>query len=143
MSISLYLYFDGTCEAAFGFYKSIFGGEYAAMMRYADGPPEFQTQPSEKDKIMHMTLSFDDTVLNGADIATGFGEPPKPSNSFAISYAAKSREDADKVFAALKADGGAEAMAMQETFWGSYFGMCKDQFGVHWQVNLNLGQGPS
>lgn len=139
MSLSPYLYFDGVCAEAFEFYKSVFGGEFAALMTFADGPPGMGVPDAEKGRIMHVSLPVGGTVLMGSDTVSSFGEPAKPANSFAISYAPKTKAEADKIFAALKSDGGGEAMAMQDVFWGAYFGMCKDRFGVHWMVNVDTG----
>lgn len=140
MSLSAYLYFDGECADAFEFYKSVFGGDYAAFMRFSDGPSDFKYDEADKEKVMHVTLPVGSSVLMGSDVAKGYGETPKPANSFAISYAPETKAEADRVFNALHADGGAVTMALEEAFWGSYFGMCKDKFGVHWMVNFDLGQ---
>ena len=137
MSLSPYLYFDGHCRDAFEFYKSVFGGDFIVMQTYADGPPEMGVPDGEKDKIMHVSLPVGETVLMGSDTVSTFGEPAKPGNSFAISYQPKTKDEANKVFPQL-AEGGSVAMELQETFWGSYFGMCKDRFGVHWMVNVDL-----
>ena len=37
--INPYLIFNGNCEEAFTFYKSVFGGEFALMSKYKDMPP--------------------------------------------------------------------------------------------------------
>ncbi len=139
MTLSTYLYFDGQCADAFTFYKLVFGGDYAAFMRFADGPPDFKCDDGDKDKVMHVTLPVGDAVLMGSDVAKGYGEPPKLGNNFAISYAAASKEDADKIFASLHTGGGEVTMPMDDMFWGSYFGMCKDKFGVHWMVSHDHG----
>ena len=31
-------------------------------------------------------------------------------------------------------------MQPEDQFWGSYFGMCVDKFGVSWQFNCDLLQ---
>ena len=28
-------------------------------------------------------------------------------------------------------------MPMDDTFWGDYFGMCTDQFGINWMISYN------
>ncbi len=137
MSLSPYLYFDGHCRDAFEFYQSIFGGDFIVMQTFADGPPEMGVPDGEKGKIMHVSLPVGDAVLMGSDTVSIFGEPAKPGNSFAISYRPETKAEADAVFPKL-AEGGGVAMELQDTFWGSYFGMCKDKFGVHWMVNVDL-----
>ncbi|NOX83418.1 MAG: VOC family protein [Alphaproteobacteria bacterium] len=137
MSLSTYLYFDGQCGEAFELYKSVFGGAFASWNTYGDGPPEMGASDDEKGRIMHVSLPVGDSVLMGSDTLSSFGEPAKPGNNFAISFAPKTKAEADDVIAKLAA-GGEISMAMNETFWGSYFGMCTDKFGVHWMLNLDL-----
>ncbi|GJL95795.1 MAG: VOC family protein [Hyphococcus sp.] len=139
MTLSTYLFFDGQCAEAFDFYKSVFGGEFTVIQTFADGPPEMGVPDAEKEKIMHVSLPVGEAVLMGSDTVSHQGEPPKPGNSFAISYSPPTKQDADIAFPKL-ADGGSVSMELQETFWGSYFGMCKDKFGVSWMVNVDIGQ---
>jgi PhnB protein len=138
MSLSTYLYFDGQCGEAFEFYKSVFGGEFTAHACFSDAPPDLNFKECDKDRTMHVSLPVGDSVLMGSDVPSGEDEPPKSNNSFAVSFAPKTRQEADAIYTALKADGGKETMPLQDTFWGSYFGMCKDKFGVHWMLNLDL-----
>jgi PhnB protein len=137
MSLNIYLTFDGTCEAAFDYYRSVFGGEFAVKQRFSDGPPEMQgVGDHEKNRIMHVSLPVGGNVLMGSDSAGGHADPVVAGNNFSISYTPASRAEADAVFAKLK-DGGKETMPMQETFWGSYFGMATDRFGVQWMINMD------
>ena len=46
---------------------------------------------------------------------------------------ANSRTHADELLAKLAANGSV-TMPMEETFWGAYFGMCTDQFGINWMI---------
>lgn len=136
MALTPYLTFDGDCEAAFEFYRSVFGGEYASFQRFADGPPDLGVEEKHKNRIMHVTLPVQDGALMGSDTIPGRGNRA-PHSGFALSFAPNSRAEADRVFGQLSEHGEIE-MDMQETFWNSYFGMCKDRFGVSWMVNLPL-----
>jgi len=109
-------------------------------MTYANAPETFSFPPEQADRIMHCTLKIGTSVVQGTDLAEGFGLPPTPTNAMAISYTPADRADADRVYALLSADGGTALMDMQETFWGSYFGMAKDRFGVQCLLNLPLDQ---
>lgn len=140
MSLSTYLYFDGNCAAAFDFYKSVFGGEFASRNTFGEGPPELGALESELGRIMHVSLPIGTSVLMGSDTVSSQGEATRAGNNFAISFQAQSKAEVDHVFPKL-ATGGGIAMPVAETFWGSYFGMCKDQFGVHWMVSFDLAQG--
>jgi PhnB protein len=53
-----------------------------------------------------------------------------------ISINTESREEADRIFNGLSADGVVK-MPMTDTFWGAYFGMFSDKFGIHWMINFD------
>lgn len=141
MTLSTYLYFDGTCGEAFDYYRSVFGGDFGMRMTYGEAPGDAPVAPEAADKVMHVSLPVGTSVLMGSDVIEGWGEKPVPSNAFGISYSASSREDADAKFAALSADGGGVAMPMEDQFWGSYFGMVKDRFGTHWLISHDKAPG--
>ncbi|HEY8560713.1 MAG TPA: VOC family protein [Pyrinomonadaceae bacterium] len=137
--INPYLHFNDNAEEAFNFYKSVFGGEFAAVMRYGDGPgcDEMRLSDADKAKIMHIALPVgNDYVLMASDSIEASGQTHTEGNNFSISVSADSRDDAERVFRGL-ADGGKETMPLQDTFWGAYFGMLQDRYGVNWMVNYD------
>ncbi len=134
--INTYLTFPGNCEEAFNFYKSIFGGEFPYIGRFKDMPAE-QCGPipdNAKEKIMHMSLPIGNSVLMGSDAIEGFGPPHIAGNNFSLSVNTGSDAEADKLFSALST-GGQTIMPLGKTFWGSYFGMLTDKFGIQWMVS--------
>jgi PhnB protein len=139
-TVNPYVNFNGTCEAAFTFYKSVFGGEFPFVGKFKDMPPQEGSAPlSETDgeKIMHISLPISkETILMGSDCLDGFGGPVIAGTNFTISITAGSKEEADKIFNGLSA-GGKVNMPMANTFWGSYFGMFVDKFGIPWMVSFN------
>jgi PhnB protein len=139
-TVNPYLNFNGTCETAFTFYKSVFGGEFPFVGKFKDMPPQEGVPPvSEADgeKIMHVSLPISkETTLMGSDCLDGFGGPVVAGNNFTISINAESKEEADKIFNNLSA-GGKVNMPMANTFWGSYFGMFVDKFGIPWMVSFD------
>ena len=137
MSLNIYLTFDGNCREVFDNYKSIFGGDYMAFETYANGPPDVQVADADKDKVMHVSLPVGNSVLMGSDTVEGFGGPVTVGNNFSISVVGQSKEHCDEVFGKL-ADGGTVTMPLQETFWGSYFGSCRDRFDINWMVNYDM-----
>lgn len=131
-----YLNFSGTTEAAFQHYRNAFGGEFTAVMRYGDSPETADVPDAEKEKIMHISLPIGDgTILMGTDILKSTGRPLTMGNNVHITVSVDSREEADRLFAAL-GDGGQATMPMDDTFWGDYFGMLTDRFGVHWMISF-------
>ena len=141
MSLTTYLLFDGKCSEAFGFYQSVFDGEILLLNRYAEGPPEMNLLEEDADRVLHATLRIGSAKLQGADLASNHPEPLEVGNNFSVVFSPESRTEADSIFPKL-AEGGIITMALQETFWGSYFGMCTDRFDIKWMFNLALTNEP-
>ncbi|MFC0779431.1 VOC family protein [Flavobacterium sp. HJSW_4] len=136
-AINPYLMFNGTCEEAFLFYKSVFGGDFPYIGKYKDAPAEEGEVLSEEalNRIMHVSLPIGNTILMGSDSHPRYGDVGFGDN-FSISINTESTEEADRIFNGLSAGGKVE-MPMDNTFWGSYFGMFKDKFGVNWMVSFD------
>ena len=134
-----YLNFNGNTEEAFNFYKSVFGGEFAMVSRFKDvkeGPQEIPE--SDKNKIMHISLPIGkNNILMANDILESIGQKFIPGNNFSVCIDAESKEEADKFFKGLSA-GGKITMPLQDMFWGAYFGMFTDKFGIQWMVNYGM-----
>ena len=140
--VNPYLLFNGSCEEAFMFYKSVFGGEFPYMGRFKDMPPAEgkAVHTNDSNRIMHVSLPISkETILMGSDCPEDGNEVTLGTN-FSISINTDSREEADKLFNGLSA-GGKVTMPMAKTFWGAYFGMFKDKFGIHWMVNHDENVG--
>ena len=135
--------FGGNCEEAFVFYKSVFGGDFPYMGRYKDMPPAEGCAPlseAEGQRIMHVSLPISkETILMGSDTSEAFGHKTVVGNNFSISINADSKEEAEKLFKGLS-EGGKVTMPMNKTFWGAYFGMFTDRFGIKWMINFDMNQ---
>lgn len=138
-TINAYLTFDGTCEEAFNFYKSVFGGDFPMVGKFGDMPPQEGMPPISdelKNRIMHMSLPISaETVLMGSDTMPGIHDH-QVGNNISLSINTDSREEADRIFNGLSA-GGKVSMPLADTFWGAYFGMWTDKFGINWMVNYD------
>jgi len=138
-TINIYLTFNGNCREAFEFYQSVFGGEYASIGTFGEMPPQpgYTAPEADKNRIMHVSLPISkETVLMGSDSVTEYGEVVV-GNNFSISINADSKAEADRFYKELSA-GGKSVMPMAETFWGSYFGMMTDRFGINWMVSFDV-----
>lgn len=146
MQLNHYLNFKGDTEAAFNFYKSVFGGEFSALMRYGDMPAQEGVSLSDDDqqKIMHVSLPINEfTVLMASDVNDQFcaqtNQPFTVGTNHYISINLDSSEQ-DKVkqlFDALS-KGGSIEMQLDKTFWGALYGAFTDQFGIKWMINCQL-----
>ena len=137
-TVNPYLTFSGNCEEAFSFYKSVFGGDYQFLGRFKDMPAMGGEKASDSDgeKIMHVSLPIGkETVLMGSDTMEGYGSPMVVGTNFTVSVNTDSKEEADKIFNGLSS-GGKVTMPMDNTFWGSYFGMLTDKFDIQWMVSF-------
>ena len=139
MTLSIYLNFDGNCREAFEFYHSAFGGEFMHISTFGEGPPDMGVPEEESERIMHVSLPIGDSVLMGSDTSPTFGPPYQAGNNFSVSCHPQTREETDRLFAAISA-GGTVTMAPADMFWGSYFGTCVDKFGIPWQFNCDIQQ---
>ena len=135
MRLNTYLTFDNQCREAFEFYRSVFGGEFLFIQTFGDGPPDMSVPESERDRIMHVSLPIGSSVLMGSDTCSAFGPPPDVGTNFSITVSPDGKDEADRVFAGLS-ERGTTVMPMEDAFWGAYFGMCIDRFGIRWQVNF-------
>lgn len=135
--INTYLTFDGKTEEAFNFYRSAIGGEFVNFQRFGDAPSDQQLPESEAKRIMHVALPIGkNAVLMGSDTSPHHGHQVTMGNNFSISLSADSKEEAKSIFDKLSA-GGNVTMPLADTFWGAYFGMFTDKFGINWMVNYD------
>jgi PhnB protein len=138
-TVNPYLAFNGNCEEAFNFYKSVFHSEFQFIGRYKDVPQsDRQVFALENDeKIMHVSLPISkETSLMGCDNAEMYKQAFAFNRAISLSIETDNTSEADRIFSELST-GGTIQMPMSKTFWGSYFGMVQDKFGVHWMISFN------
>jgi len=141
-TINPYLTFNGNCEEAFNFYKSVFGGEFPYVGKFKDMPenPEYPISEEDKEKIMHISLPISkETIIMGSDSSESFGKASIEGNNFSISINTDTVEEVTRIFNELS-EGGIIKIPLDKTFWGAYFGMFTDKFGIHWMVNCELAK---
>ncbi len=131
-----YLFFGGRCEEALEFYRTALGAETLFLMRYKESPEPASAgklPPGFENKVMHATFRIGDSQLMASD---GCSEGAK-FEGFTLSFAAPSRAEADRAFAAL-AVGGEVKLPLTKTFWSPCFGMVTDRFGIGWMVSVEV-----
>jgi PhnB protein len=141
--LNAYLNFNGECEEAFTFYAKVFGKEIAMVMRMKDVPPGSPMEGVDPNWIMHVSLPISgQSVLMGSDVPPAMG-PARAGSNISISVQAESEAEADQIYAGLSSEGGVASFPMGDAFWGSYFGMCTDKYGINWMVSFdrNAPQG--
>ena len=135
--INPHVNFNGNAEEAFTFYKSIFGGDFARVVRFKDlAGAGIPIEEEEKQKIMHIELPIGSSMLMGNDVPSHLGRTNENENRSKISVTVESKEEADKIFNGLSAGGQVE-FPIGDSPWGSYFGSFRDKYGIEWMVDYN------
>jgi PhnB protein len=140
-TLNPYLNFDGNTEEAFNFYKSVFGGEFiGGISRFKDMPEAGNVREKDQDKIIHIALPIGkNNMIMGTDALESMGHQLHMGDNISLSLDVESEAEADQLFEKLSA-GGKVSMPMEKAFWGDYFGMCTDKFGIQWMISYAYKQ---
>jgi PhnB protein len=126
-----YLNFNGTTKQAMAFYESVFGGTLTIGTFGEMGMPD----SPDADKVMHSQLETEaGYTIMAADVPSHMEYSPMAGCSVSLSG-----DDGERLHAyweKLSAK-GTVTMPMQKQSWGDEFGMCVDEFGVSWLVNIS------
>jgi PhnB protein len=138
IKLNPYFLFPGTAQDAIEFYKKVFNVEPSMVQKMKDTPLQegMERTPEMGERIMHASFPIGNDILMISD-----GQPDRDKESVAssqvqISIHPDSKEEADRIFSALS-EGGSVTVPIAMQFWGDYYGMCKDKFGVPWMVNYH------
>lgn len=132
-----YLHFKGRAEDAMNFYKSVLGGEFTIFQRFKDVPGGEKMPPQEQARIIHISLQVSPSIaIMASDTLSAAEDDFTTGTNFHICLHTDTEAETDKLFAGLSA-GGAVEMPLNKTFWGAYFGMCRDKFGVQWMLSYS------
>jgi PhnB protein len=139
--VSTYLNFMGNTEEAFTFYKKVFGTEFIGDIARMGDAPSNPGMPAlteaEQHLVMHVELPIlAGHVLMGTDMVESSGHAIRIGNNTTIMLEPDSRDDADALYSQLS-EGGADSTGMIEMFWGAYWGVCLDRFGIRWMINVS------
>lgn len=138
--VNCYLNFDGNCREAFKLYRSVFVGKFIQINTFGEMPTEPGKEPltpEQANQIMHVSLPISkETILMGSDVGGEWAEHFKQGTNIQLSVTTESKEEADRIFNGLSS-GGNITMPLADTFWGAYFGMFIDPFGIMWMVNYD------
>ena len=137
-TINPWINFNGNAEEAFTFYKSVFGGEFAKVVRFKDiASDEFPVAEKEENKIMHIALPIGTgTMLIVNDVPEILGQVNERENRSKILVNTESKEEADRLFTGLSAGGEVEG-PMGDSPWDSYAGMFRDKYGIEWIIEFS------
>ncbi len=136
LNITPYLNFMGNTEQAMNYYKSILGGEFTIFSRFKEVPGGEKMSAEDQEKIIHISLTLGNGMtIMATDSLESMGQSLVAGNNYHLCIHASTEAEADKLYAELSRDGKIE-MPMNKTFWGTYFGMCQDKFGIYWMISF-------
>jgi PhnB protein len=137
-TINPWINFNGNAEEAFNFYKSVFGGEFAKVLRFKDiASDEFPVAEKEENKIMYIALPIGNgSMLIANDVPEVMGRVNEKENRSKILVSAESKEEADRLFQGLSAGGEIDG-PMGDSPWGPYAGMFRDKYGIEWIIEFS------
>lgn len=129
-----YISFAGNARQAMEFYRGVFGGELALSTFAEFGAP---AGPGS-DQIMHGQLDTGSGfTLMASDTPPGMEH--KPGNNISVSLSGDDGAELRGYWEKLSA-AGTVTMPLEKQMWGDDFGMCVDQFGIAWLVNITQQQ---
>ncbi|MCK9206701.1 MAG: SRPBCC domain-containing protein [Salinivirgaceae bacterium] len=143
--VSSYLNFDGKTEEAFLFYKKVFKTEFLGkgIERFGDIPASSGHPPVAeeiKKMVLHVELPITGNhILMGTDAPKEMGFALTKGNNMHICLEPETREEADRLFNELSAEGNI-TMPMADMFFGAYFGEFSDKYGINWMINFQNKQ---
>jgi PhnB protein len=137
ISVNPYLVYQGNCEEAFTFYKTVFRAESLYIGRYKDAPEEARKffPKAHDENVMHATLLINEkTIIMGNDSADISDQPAMAlSRDFYLYLNTDSPKEAIRIFNELSVD-GETIMPITQTFWSPCYGILADKFGIHWKI---------
>lgn len=138
--VSTYLNFPGNTEEVMNFYKSVFNTEFInGIQRLSDAPQDPNSPPlseSLKNMVLHVELPIlGGHILMATDAPKEMGFEVKAGNNMHINLEPDSREETERLYYALS-EGGVVEIALQDMFWGAYYGNFQDKYGVNWMIHF-------
>lgn len=140
MSVSPYIFFDGSCEEAISFYQQAIGASLLFKMTFGEMPKDNESAEGcasgfnwPDDKIMHANVRIGDSEVMMSD--GNMCADKTKHTGYSLSLTTKDLAEGQRWFDSLAA-GGDVTMPWGETFWAKGFGMLNDKYGIPWMVNV-------
>jgi PhnB protein len=130
-----YLNFPGNTEEAFDFYRGVFGGDFAQVIRFRDMPNTMGLSGEDLDRIAHVALPLGNAgLLMGNDVVGNWAQGFVVGTNTYTHLEVESAAEAEALFSAL-GEGGTVEMQIARSEWAERFGSLVDRFGVRWMVS--------
>jgi len=107
------------------------------IQRFKENPDGDSLPFDVQDKIMYIGLPIGDgNILMATDALEAMGQKITNGNNYYISIEASTKEEADRLYTGLSA-GGTIEQPLSDAFWGAYFGIFRDKYGIQWMINYD------
>jgi PhnB protein len=136
MKLDIGLRFPGTCEEAFQFYQSVFGGELFMLQRFKEMREHgYKIEKRDENKVAFVGLKVnDDFILGGDDYTKTFNKDFVQGNNVSLNVSVASKEEADRIYHTLST-GGVITGPIADVYWGEYCGYFTDKYGILWGIS--------
>lgn len=125
---------NNKCIEAIEFYKSCFSGAKVEPMYLKDSPMAKDAPKEDQMKIMHALFTSGDIVFSMSDTMRDMAVV---GDQVSIMINCDKKEQAEDVFEKLSKDGEI-FMPLEKQFWGAWFGMVTDKYGIEWSINCQI-----
>lgn len=133
MTLTPYLLFDGSCQEAMEFYRSVFGGELTAT-KVKESPVKDRMPSFQQDKMINARLRSSAIEISASDWLMP-NRTPVRGNTVCLYLSGGTFENLKALFEKLS-DGADVTDPLKEMFFGAY-GAVNDRFGVRWMFQAN------
>jgi PhnB protein len=124
---------DGKCREAMDFYKNALGGGELKLMTAGESPMA-DKMPGKEGLIMHASLVKGGITLIGSDMMR---DKAVVGDNVGIMMECDSKKEVDDIFAKFS-KGGDIFVKPEKMFWGGYFGVVTDKYGVEWSLHFQM-----
>ncbi len=124
---------DDKCVEALEFYKDCFGGAEIMTMKLGDSPMA-KEMPNAGHKIMHATFKSRGVQFVASDMMM---DKAIIGDQVSLMLDCESEKEIREIFDKL-ARGGNIFMPVEKQFWGAYFGVVTDKYGIEWNLNYTF-----
>ena len=136
-TVQPYLFYGGRCQEALDFYQQALHAKIGLVLRWSEcpePPPAGMLPAGYEQKIMHAEFTVGTMTILASDGCGAPQDQAQAASGFRLALTVSSPAVADRVFAALAADGGRVDMPLAQTFFSPRYGMLTDRFGIGWMV---------
>lgn len=127
-------------KKTFKIYEDLFGAKLLSSVPFEKAMGQQFGFPADYDyanSTMHAEFKIGEFLVYISDFTT---KKPESEGPVELLLELDSKEQADKIWAKIKAKKYRITMELQQTFWGSYYGRFIDEDGIGWELNFPMPQ---